>query len=72
MKTLLKECKKGNHDLQAILRLDAGYNADYVVRWCEQCGSVVVDGGFDGRTNAGQFVKMKYPILFRETFKEQI
>ena len=72
MKTLLKECNKGNHDLQVILCLDAGCNSDYVVRWCGQCGSVVVDRDFDGRTNAGQFVKMKYPILFRRIFDENL
>lgn len=32
-----------------------------VVRWCPQCGAVVVDTDFDGRTNPGAIMKMKFP-----------
>lgn len=67
MKELLEECKKGNHTLKDIFK--STWDIDHVVRWCEICGSVVVDCDFDGRTNAGQIMRMKYSVLFREVLK---
>jgi hypothetical protein len=32
-----------------------------VVRWCTVCGAVVVDLDYDGRTNPGQLMKMRFP-----------
>lgn len=54
---------KGIHDLIVIYRSREFYGATDVVRWCTTCGSIVVDKDFDGRTNAGQIMKMKFPTL---------
>lgn len=57
---LSSECQKGKHKLVEINR---GWHAmggsEEVVRWCEVCGSVVVDVDYDNRTNAGQVMKMR-------------
>jgi len=57
---LISECEKGNHKLVEIYRSrHAMGGADDVVRWCEVCGSIVVDIDFDNRTNPGQVMKLK-------------
>lgn len=58
---MIKECIKGNHDLIEIYR---GYHIqgeEQVVKWCRVCGSVVIDMEMDGRTMAGDIMKMKAP-----------
>lgn len=47
--------------LVVIQRADVGYNEEHVVRWCSECGAVVVDVDYDGRTAAGRIMKMKVP-----------
>ncbi len=32
-----------------------------IVRWCRDCGAVVVDLDADGRTNPGAILKMRFP-----------
>lgn len=34
-----------------------------VVRWCQDCGGIRIDTDFDGRTNQGQVMKMKFPEI---------
>jgi hypothetical protein len=58
----LHNCVQGQHQLKTILR--AGPSCEqHVVRWCETCGSIVIDMDFDNRTNAGYFMKMKSPEI---------
>jgi hypothetical protein len=45
----LSECKKGNHKLVVIDGYSVGYGAENVIRWCVECGSVVVDVDVDNR-----------------------
>lgn len=56
-----EDCKVGNHSLIAICTSYKGQGEVEVVRWCEECGSIVVDIDCDGRTYAGAVVKMKIP-----------
>ena len=67
MKTSVKKefekCMAGNHRLKKILCRNEGYDSQYVVRWCEVCGSIVVDVDYDGRTNAGAVMRMKGPLI---------
>lgn len=44
----------------------SGAASDAVVRWCSQCGAVVVDEDYDGRTRAGSYQKMRFPSLLGE------
>ncbi len=54
------KCRNGLHSLVVII--DFGPDQDStVVRWCEKCGSVVVDRDYDGRTNPGAIRPMQFP-----------
>lgn len=58
-------CRKGDHSLVAIYSADRPGHEE-VVRWCSICGAVSVDVEYDGRTNAGQVMKMRAPsALYR-------
>lgn len=35
--------------------------SEWVVRWCSNCGAVVIDEDYDGRTKPGGVMKMKFP-----------
>ena len=62
MKLIDEECKKGKHGLQKIYESGSDMEST-VVRWCEVCGSVVVDTDFDGRTNPGAVMGMLSPSI---------
>lgn len=58
----LSNCKAGKHELKIIYRgCRVGDLSEEMVRWCVNCGSVVVDVDFDGRTNPGSIMKIKNP-----------
>lgn len=62
VKLIEEECNKGNHSLQKIV--ESGNDKEsFVVRWCEVCGSIVVDIDYDCRTNPGAVMKMKSPLI---------
>lgn len=50
------------HPLVEIARHRNGGMEDVVVRWCPQCGGVVVDADVDNRTSPGAFMKMRFPV----------
>ena len=55
-------CKSGNHNLEVIYSIDSGdMFGKTVVRWCGDCGAVVVDKEFDGRVSPGAVMMMKFP-----------
>ena len=49
------------HTLQEIFTCGYEDHEITVVRWCENCGAVVVDIDFDGRIFPGQVKKMIFP-----------
>lgn len=51
------------HNLVEIDRRSTGYEQMAVTRWCTDCGGVVVDTDIDGRTMAGDQVRMRFPKL---------
>ena len=56
-------CTGGNHDLREIMTkpcYDAP-DAEYVVRWCAECGAIVIDVDVDERTAPGRCMKMCLP-----------
>ena len=55
-------CSNGKHNLEKIYRLSDGH-FDTVVRWCSDCGAIVVDGEYDGRVSPGMYMPMKLPKL---------
>lgn len=49
-----------NHNLIVIYESGSSDESD-VVRWCVDCGAIVVDKDYDGRTRPGAIMKMKLP-----------
>lgn len=64
--TELDECKKNGHALQVIYVDARDPMSETVVRWCKNCGGVVVDTDFDGRTNPGAIMKMQFPVAINK------
>lgn len=61
-----QKCKEGLHPLREILRCDYDGLADQVVRWCPNCGAIVVDLDCDNRVYPGRIIEMKLPELAKE------
>jgi hypothetical protein len=62
---MLIECRGGNHSLKMI----SAYGPDQyrtVVRWCEECGGVVVDVDCDGRIYPGNILSMQFPAIAKK------
>jgi valyl-tRNA synthetase len=58
-------CIEGKqHSLIEIYRDSEGYGAEAVVRWCGECGAIVIDTDVDNRTMPGDVMKMKQPNIF--------
>ena len=56
-------CDGKNHDLIEIYWTYVGYGAYEVVRWCGDCGAVVIDTDVDGRILAGHVRNMRFPKI---------
>lgn len=66
----LEDCREGNHKLVDIY-VDGYEDAPgYTVRWCEVCGSVVIDVDYDNRTFAGRCMKMRAPLITKTAMLE--
>lgn len=55
-------CLKGQHNLIPVYSHGTA-DEETVVRWCPDCGAVVVDKDIDGRTFAGNVRKLQAPKL---------
>lgn len=61
------KCKEGLHPFITISKVTTGILDEYkLVRWCPECGAIVVDGETDGRNMPGYYKKLTYPNLCRE------
>lgn len=56
-------CDGRVHPLDEIFRAPdgAGWNTESVVKWCPECGAVVVDTELDGRVVPGNVARMRFP-----------
>lgn len=63
-KAFEEDCKKGNHRLD-IVYSSGGDQERHVVRWCRNCGSLVIDVDFDGRTNPGAIMGLVSPAIMQ-------
>lgn len=63
-----EQCLHGNHDWIVIYSSGEDVEEE-VVRWCQECGSIVVDLDYDERTNPGQIMKMKSPNYIKHLRK---
>ncbi|KKK57157.1 hypothetical protein LCGC14_3057340, partial [marine sediment metagenome] len=55
-----------NHNLELIQRFPVGVDGEErAIRWCSDCGGVVVDLDVDGRAvGPGDVMKMRFPGVF--------
>jgi len=51
----------GEDTLVDIYTASHGYDTEAVIRWCYKCGAIVVDIDFDGRTQPGAIMSMRFP-----------
>lgn len=61
-KLIEEECRKSKHSFQKIFETGSDMEST-VVRWCEVCGSVVIDTDYDGRTKPGAVMGMLSPSI---------
>jgi hypothetical protein len=55
---------KKPHDLKEIDRHSSGFPGIFrVVRWCCNCGSVVIDNDIDGKVAPGDWKAMQFPRI---------
>lgn len=61
-------CDLKNHNLKVLGRIPYGLDEEEkVVRWCQDCGGVVVDIDVDGRTmEPGGMRKMEFPGVLHQ------
>jgi len=64
-------CKNGNHNLTVIHSYYNDPLSENVIRWCKNCGAIVVDVDYDGRTNPGYVMKMKFPKIMYALIKNK-
>ena len=58
-------CDLQNHNLEEIYSKNID-GCEEVVRWCSDCGAVVVDIDYDNRTYPGGVIPMKFPKIITE------
>lgn len=54
-------CDGHKHNLKVIVEYAITSHDSKVVRWCADCGAVVIDRDYDGRTNPGAVMSMQFP-----------
>lgn len=65
-------CKNGKHNLKVIYwHRSLRGNEEPTVRWCQNCGAVVVDIDFDGRVEPGAIRKMELPLNTKEVNQDE-
>lgn len=58
-------CDLKNHNLEVVYVADVGWNEEHSVKWCRDCGAIVVDRESDNR-RLGAVVKMQFPKFLYE------
>ena len=51
-----------------IYRVGSDHDVEDVVKWCTNCGAVVIDGEYDNRTAPGKVMKMRFPTREKQTY----
>ena len=60
---LNEKCLQGLHPLKTIYTDSDGF-VDVVIRWCPECGAIVIDNDVDGRVYPGKVLPMKLSKLY--------
>jgi hypothetical protein len=59
----------GENSLEEIYRSEEkSYGICEVVRWCRNCGAVVVDVDYDGRFRPGEIMPMQFPEMSKRVW----
>ncbi len=62
-----ENCKKGNHNLIEIHSDRHSWDeSEQVVRWCKYCGCIRVDLDYDGRSQQGRIMTIKFPQILTD------
>lgn len=69
---MLEKCKSGNHNLVFIYRRHISDLEEDVVRWCNICGSIVIDTESDGRVYPGKVMRMCSPLISQRNKDESL
>ena len=67
---LNEKCLQGLHPLKTIYTDSDGF-VDTVVRWCPECGAIVIDNDVDGRVYPGKVMPMKLSNLYLDVRKSE-
>lgn len=67
----MQNCHK-NHKFEIISANNIGFDQVEVVRWCSNCGGVVVDLDIDKQTNPGYYMKFKLPAIGKKILEDLI
>lgn len=62
---MYEKCKDGLHPLKEITRIIDGF-VDKVIRWCPDCGAIVIDMECDGRVYPGHYRRLVLPRVIKE------
>lgn len=60
---LNEKCLQGLHPLKTIYTDSDGF-VNVVIRWCPECGAVVIDNDVDGRVYSGKVMPMRLSNLY--------
>lgn len=60
------KCQQGLHPFVKVASSTVGIDERKVVRWCPECGAIVVDCDMDGRTMPGYYLKLRYPNIVKK------
>jgi valyl-tRNA synthetase len=55
-------CDKVNHPLIEIYRSGSRDEIYHVVRWCIECGAIVIDKETKGKLNPGAIMEMRFVL----------
>ena len=68
---LSEKCLQGLHPLKTIYTDSDGF-VDIVIRWCPECGAIVIDNDVDGRVYPGKVMPMKLSNLYLNARRVEI
>ena len=60
------KCQTGVHPFIKIMTSPVWIDEEEVVRWCPECGAIVVDCDIDGRVMPGYYKKLRYPNITKK------
>ena len=60
------KCRDGIHKFVKVMSISVGFDEEKAVRWCYECGAIVIDHDIDGRIIPGHYSKLMYPNITKK------